>query len=71
LLLVLILWGGFYITQVLHNPSGEKIGSYLLTKSLFGSVASIFTGYVGGMDFPEGESIANFQRLIGCVYWVL
>lgn len=71
LLLVLILWGGVYITQVLNNPSGEKIGSYLLTKSLLGRLPAFLLGMLAAWIFLKARALpifsANWVRVLGAV----
>ena len=75
LLLVLILWGGVYVTQVLHNASGEKIGSYLLTKSLFGRLPAFLLGMVAAWVFLGVRALpifqANWVRVLGAVIILL
>ena len=75
LLLVLILWGGVYITQVLNNPSGEKIGSYLLTKSLFGRLPAFLLGMLAAWAFLGVRALpifqANWVRVLGAVIILL
>ena len=75
LLLVLILWGSVYITQVLHNPSGEKIGSYLLTKSLFGRLPAFLLGMLAAWIFLKARALpifsANWVRVLGAVIILL
>ena len=69
LLLVLILWGGVYMTQVLHNPSGEKISSYLLTKSLLGRLPAFLLGMLAAWIFLKARALpifsANWVRVLG------
>ena len=71
LLLVLILWGGVYMTQVLHNPSGEKISSYLLTKSLLGRLPAFLLGMLAAWIFLKARALpifsANWVRVLGAV----
>ena len=68
-LLVLILWAGFYITEVLYNPSGEKIRSYLLTKSLFGRLPAFLLGMLAAWIFLRVRAStifnANWVRVLG------
>ncbi len=75
LLLVLMLWGSVYITQVLHNPSGEKIGSYLLTKSLFGRLPAFLLGMLAAWVFLKAKALtilnANGVRVLGAVIILL
>jgi peptidoglycan/LPS O-acetylase OafA/YrhL len=75
LLLVLILWGGVYIIQVLNNPSGEKIGSYLLTKSLFGRLPAFLLGMLAAWAFLRVRAMpilqANWVRVLGAVIILL
>ncbi|MDA9579615.1 acyltransferase [Luminiphilus sp.] len=71
LLLVLILWGGVYMTQALHNPSGEKISSYLLTKSLLGRLPAFLLGMLAAWIFLKTRALpifsANWVRVLGAV----
>ena len=71
LLLVLILWGGVYMTQALHNPSGEKISSYLLTKSLLGRLPAFLLGMLAAWIFLKTRALpifsANWVRVMGAV----
>ena len=71
LLLVLILWGGVYMTQVLHNPSGEKISSYLLTKSLLGRLPAFLLGMLAAWIFLKARALpifsANWVRVLGAL----
>ena len=68
-LLVLILWAGFYIIEVLYNPSGEKIRSYLLTKSLFGRLPAFLLGMLAAWIFLRVRASAifntNWMRVLG------
>jgi len=44
LLVILLVWGWFYVTEVLANPDGARLRSYFLTKSLFGRLPAFLLG---------------------------
>ena len=68
---MLILWAGFYITEVLYNPSGEKIRSYLLTKSLLGRLPAFLLGMLAAWIFLKARALpifsANWVRVLGAL----
>ena len=70
-LLVLILWAGFYITEVIYNPSGEKFRSYLLTKSLLGRLPAFLLGMLAAWIFLKARALpifsANWVRVLGAL----
>ena len=50
-LLVLVFWAAAYVSQVLDNSSGEKVRSYLLTKSLFSRLPAFLLGMFSAWIF--------------------
>ena len=70
-LLVLVFWAATYVSQVLDNPSDEKVRSYLLTKSLFGRLPAFLLGMFSAWIFVRARQVpmlsANWISGVGAV----